>query len=325
MVRPIAALGEVATQIAAGNLTRRVTEGVHLQDEVGELVRNFNQMAARLAESREEMERLYEGLEDKVRERTAALEKANLRLQELDRLKSHFLAAVSHELHSPLTSIKAYAEILLDAPSPDPTTRMRFLEIINLETDRLTRLINELLDLARIEAGAAVWRMEPCDLGATLRAAASALAGWAAEKDLTLEVAGSTPQTVRADPDRMQQVATNLIANAIRFCPSGGTIRAWLEETSWSGPGQRRPGRYVKVAVQDTGPGLPPEEAERVFEKFYQAGSEKPGAAGLGLAISREIVVHHGGEIWVESEPGRGSTFYFTAPLVESDAQEGSA
>ena len=315
MSRPITAIARVANRIAAGNLNQQVDEGTRLQDEVGELVRDFNQMARRLAESRDETNRLHAGLEVKVRERTAELECANRRLQELDQLKSQFLATVSHELRSPLTSIKAFAEILLDAPDPDPATRTHFLEIIDAEANRLTRLITDLLDLARIESGAVVWKMAPGDLRDTVRAAAAALAALAAEKNLQLEVADSLPQLVHADADRMHQVITNLIANAIKFCSPGGRVQIRVDQTGSSGPRNAVPGRYVRVAVEDSGPGIPADEIQRVFDRFYQVGDLPPsGGTGLGLAISREIVTHHGGEIWVDSEPGRGSTFYFTVP-----------
>jgi signal transduction histidine kinase len=301
-------MARVANQIAAGDLDRQADEGAGLRDEVGELVRNFNQMARRLAAS-------HAGLEAKVRERTAELERANQRLQELDQLKSQFLSNVSHELRSPLTSIKAYTEILLDSPDPNPEVRARFLEIINQETDRLTRLIWELLDLAKIESGTVSWRMEAGDLAEIARAVAAALSPLAADKNIRFTVSAGLAQPVRADADRMHQVLTNLVANAIQFCPPGGRVPVGLAPADSSGPRQALSGRYARVAVEDSGPGMAPEVTQRVFDRFYQAGGPQAGGAGLGLAIAREIVTRHGGEIWVDSEPGRGSTFYFTIPL----------
>jgi signal transduction histidine kinase len=317
MVTPITLMGRAANQIAAGNLSERVQRGLNLQDEVGDLVRNFNRMATRLEENREEMNLLYSGLEEKVRERTKELEQANRRLQELDQLKSDFLSTVSHELRTPLTSVKAYSEILLDSSSLDPETKTYFLGIIEKEADRMTRLISDLLDLTKIESGTATWMMSDSDLGEILRRSVAVLAPNAAEKQIEVRVAASEPQPVWADADRIQEVITNLVGNAVKFCSSGGRIEVKLERATSSGPRISLLGEYVLVTVEDTGLGMVPEERERVFEKFYQGTKSRsigPGT-GLGLAISKEIVLHHRGEIWVESEPGVGSKFYFTLPL----------
>lgn len=317
MVTPITQMARVANQIAAGNLSERVQRGAELRDEVGELVRNFNLMATRLVENREEMGLLYSGLEEKVRERTQELELANRRLQELDQLKSRFLSTVSHELRSPLTSIKAFAEILLDSPTPDAETRERFLQIINKETDRLSRLISDLLDLVKIESGRVSWRLAETDLQDIVAEATAASASLASEKDVHLQLPRSGPHPVLVDRDRLQQVVTNLIGNAIKFTSAGGRIQVRLDRTVSSGPHSASPGDFVRVAVEDSGPGIPPEDRERVFEQFYQGGKDRSARSGtgLGLTISREIILHHGGEIWVESQPGSGSTFYFTVPL----------
>jgi signal transduction histidine kinase len=333
MVTPIRLMGRAANQIAAGNLSERVQRGENLQDEVGDLVRNFNRMATRLEENREEMNLLYSGLEEKVRERTSELEQQKRRLQELDQLKSDFLSTVSHELRTPLTSIKAYSEILLDSRNLDPETGTRFLSIIEKETDRMSRLISDLLDLTKIESGTANWMMSDSDLGEIVRAAADLLAPNAAEKRIELQVTSSEPQPVQADADRIQEVITNLIGNGIKFCPRGGRIVVTLDRVATSGPDKRTPGDYAQVAIADNGPGINPDERERVFDKFYQGGKDRSAGSGsgLGLAISREIVLHHQGEIWLESELGVGSTFYFTLPLrlprdrIETRASESPA
>ncbi|MBI3697795.1 MAG: HAMP domain-containing protein [Acidobacteria bacterium] len=318
MVTPIAGMARVANQIAAGNLSERVQQGIELHDEVGELARDFNSMADRLAENRAEVERLYADLEEKVRERTRELEEANVRLQELDQLKSRFLSTVSHELRSPLTSIKAFAEILLDEPQSDPETRVRFLEIIDKETDRLSRLISDLLNLAKIESGRVSWRMREADLRRIIADAANAVASLAAERGVAIDQVQSEAQWVMVDADRIQQVVMNLLSNGIKFSPEGSRIEVRLDRTSVSGPRNSTPGIYARVAFEDRGPGIAPEDLERVFERFYQAGKDRasrPTGTGLGLTISREIVLHHGGEIWAESQSGSGSTFYFTVPL----------
>jgi len=318
IVTPITLMGRAADQIAAGNLSERMQLGVNLQDEVGDLVRNFNRMATRLEENRNEMNLIYSGLEEKVRERTKELEHANRRLQELDQVKSDFLSTVSHELRTPLTSIKAFAEILLDSSNLSQETEARFLGIINTETDRMTRLISDLLNLAKIESGTATWMMSSSDLEEIVRRSAAVLAPKAAEKEIELGVASLQPQPVWADADKVQEVITNLVGNAVKFCFPGGRIEVKLERATASGPGSGLPGDYVRVAIADNGPGIQPDERERVFEKFYQGAQNRlaGSGAGLGLAISREIILHHKGEIWVDSQLGAGSTFYFTLPLL---------
>jgi len=318
---PVKTMARVAKQFSAGDLSERVQRGLELRDEVGELARNFNQMADRLEKNREEMNALYAGLERKVAERTLELEHANRRLQELDSLKSDFLSTVSHELRTPLTSIKAYAQILLDSPLDEPT-KTRYLEIIDDESDRLTRLISDLLDLARIERPEMSWAMVPGDLPEIVSKAVNPLVALASARQIRLEVAFAQPLPICVDTDRIQQVVTNLVGNAIKFSPASGRIEIRIQESTSSGPRADRPGRFALVAVSDAGPGIPREERERIFSKFYKRPGKQSShsGTGLGLAISREIVVHHQGEIWVESEPEFGSTFYFTLPLrVEAE------
>jgi signal transduction histidine kinase len=210
MATPISLMARAANQIAAGNLSERVNRGDDLQDEVGDLVRNFNHMARELEENRDEMNLLYSRLEEKVLERTHELEQANRQLKELDRLKSDFLSTVSHELRTPLTSIKAYAEILLDAPHLDPGTKGHFLEIIDKETDRLSRLIADLLNLEKIERGTSNWDMSDCDLREIIRAAAAVLAPSAVEKGVALRLHLPEHKRVWADPEIILEVFSNI-------------------------------------------------------------------------------------------------------------------
>jgi signal transduction histidine kinase len=317
IVKPVTAIGRAADRIAAGNLSERVSHGAELRDEVGDLVRNFNHMAGRLEESRNEMNLLYAGLEEKVRERTAELEEVNRKLQEQDRLKSEFLSTVSHELRTPLTSIKAHAEILLDAHSLNPERYRRGLEIINESSDRLTRLISDLLDLRKIENGIVSWKMTPADLRELVQESVDLMRPHATERNIEIEIVKPGAQPVYADSDRIQEVITNLIGNAIKFCPPGSQIQVLLSRTVHSGPHSAQPGDYAQVAVADTGPGMEAKDSMHVFEPFYRGEKTRSASSGtgLGLAISRQIVLHHGGEIWVESELGAGSTFYFTMPL----------
>jgi signal transduction histidine kinase len=319
MAVPIAQMARVSTEIAAGNLETEVRAGAGRNDEIGDLVRDFNQMSKRLAENRREMDLLYTGLEEKVRERTLALEQANQRLQELDELKSQFLTTVSHELRSPLMSINWFAQILLDS-RPDEATTRRFLSNIDKESDRLSRLTSDLLDLAKIESNLMIWRKDSGDLRDVVSKALASLDALREAKSIGLESSPHGCYRIRADLDRIQQVVTNVVGNAIKFTPAGGRIAVRLDRQLTSGPIRAASGDYAVVIVSDTGPGVPVEERELIFSKFYQGApnqSAKSGKGfGLGLAISKEIVLQHKGEIWVESDERRaGSTFCFTLPL----------
>ncbi|MDD3764104.1 MAG: sensor histidine kinase [Nevskiales bacterium] len=245
--------------------------------------------------------------------RTRELRDANRRLQELDQLKDEFMSTVTHELRTPLTSIRAFSEILADNPALDPDERARYLGIIIRETERLTRLINQVLDFARLEQGEAQWRIEPVALGAAIGDAAASVRQLFDDAGVALEV-GPVPDDwwVRADADRLQQVLLNLLGNALKFAPP----RRGRVEVSAT-----RDGASVCVAVDDNGPGVAAQDVETVFEKFRQSGSNltaKPQGTGLGLPISRHIVERFGGRIWVQPRSGGGASFRFTLPLEES-------
>jgi signal transduction histidine kinase len=241
---------------------------------------------------------------------TAGLREANERLQELDRMKDDFVSTVSHELRTPLTSIRAFAEILHDNPDTPPAKRQQFVGIILKETERLTRLINQILDLAKIESGRAQWASEPVDLGDAVREAANATAGIFRERDVRLDL--DLPERVppvTVDRDRLMQVLLNLLGNAVKFCAPGvGRVRVSLTSTDSA----------LQVEVADNGVGIAPEHQAAIFEKFRQVGdalTARPQGTGLGLPISRMIVRQFGGELWVKSAPGEGSRFSFSVPL----------
>jgi len=251
-------------------------------------------------------------LEQKSREleaATAELRAANARLTELDRLKDDFVSTVTHELRTPLTSIRAFTEILLDEPEVDTEQRRKFLGIITKEAERLTRLINQVLDLAKIESGKAEWVESRVDMKEVISDTLAAMDQLFREKSIRVEA--RLPDRVSAvtvDLDRMIQVMLNLLSNAAKFCDrANGRIEVALAE---------RNGR-LRVDVSDNGRGIRAEDHEAVFGKFHQVGdtlTNKPHGSGLGLYISRQIVEHFGGRMWVESGPGSGARFSFTLP-----------
>jgi len=257
-------------------------------------------------------------LEQKSRELEAAtneLRGANQRLQELDRLKDDFISTVTHELRTPLTSIRAFSEILADNPQLDPEQRGKFLGIITRESERLTRLINQVLDLAKIESGAADWHPGSIDMREVLDDAVTALSQVCKERNiaLDLQMPDKIP-AVMADRDRVTQVVLNLLSNAANFCdkPDSRIGISLVAEKS-----------VLRIAVADNGIGISPADQAVIFEKFRQVSDSpagKPRGSGLGLAISREIIRHFGGRLWVESTPGKGSTFFFTLPLQNEGA-----
>ena len=219
--------------------------------------------------------------------------------RQLDRLRTNFVSDVSHELRTPLTAIKGFVETLQDGAADDPAVRDRFLNTVAAETERLIRLTNDLLLLTRADAGRLDLRLAPTDLVAVARRAA----------EVKVEVETEVEVEVWADADRVHQVLVNLIDNAGKFTPAGGRITICFGHA----------GEMVSCTVTDTGPGIPADEIPHLFERFYRgdrarARAEGESGAGLGLAIARAIVEAHTGRIWIESEPGQGTSVTFTLP-----------
>ncbi|MBA5867430.1 MAG: GAF domain-containing protein [Nitrospira sp. CR1.3] len=286
------------------------------QDDLEVMVTFANQLAIALdnVAAYREIEELNTGLEQKVRERTVQLEAANEQLQELNQLKSSFVSMVSHELRTPMTSIRTYVENMLDGVIGAVNEKQsQYLRRIQFNIDRLTRMIVDLLDLSRIEAGRVELRSEPIAIADWMNELVEGLRGLAGGKSVTLE-SHSLPSlpTILADRDKLTQVLTNLIGNAIKFTPAGGRIMVGAVIEDKTG--------MVQFCVSDTGCGIPPDELPKVFEKFFRGvttAAETRGA-GLGLAIVKSLVELHGGRIWVESASGKGSSFYFTLPLTST-------
>ena len=257
-------------------------------------------------------------LEQKSRELEKAsgdLKAANARLTELDRMKDDFLSTVTHELRTPLTSIRSFSEILHDSPDLELGERQQFLTIIIRESERLTRLINQVLDLSRIESGRMKWVMTEVDLAEVVEHAVVSMRHLFEEKQVGLKVfKPEVVPMVRADRDQLIQLVINLLSNAQKFVPSG-TGEVAVEVTC---------GRNtLLVSVADNGPGIPYHEQDKIFERFHQVRSGKTGnplGSGLGLAICRGIVEHLGGRLWVESTPGYGATFFFSLPVIGAEA-----
>ena len=254
-----------------------------------------------------------QALERKSRELEAAtseLKTANLRLTELDKMKDDFISTVTHELRTPLTAIRAFSEILRDHPQLPEQKRSAYLDIVIKESERLTRLINNVLDMAKIEAGQVEWHDCLLDMKQVIEDAVNATSQLFAEQHvvLDLKLPDSVPLFI-ADRDRIIQVLLNLLSNAVKFCnQADGRVTVSLEVRDDA----------LRVRVSDNGPGVRPQDKDLIFEKFRQGGDSlagKPQGTGLGLPISREIIRHFGGALWLESAPGEGATFVFTLPL----------
>ena len=257
-------------------------------------------------------------LEDKSRSLQAAtdeLRAANEQLKSLDRLKDDFMSSVTHELRTPLTSIRALAEILRDDPEMDIDQRSQFIGIIVAETERLSRLVNQVLDMAKIESGHAEWVITEVDLRALVERAVVTTGELLRERQIavTLDLPAAMP-LLQADEDRLMQVLLNLLSNAAKFVPvPGGQVQVQLLCEA----------RALTVRVCDNGPGVPPEQQDLIFEKFRQGGAadHRPQGTGLGLPISRDIVAHFGGRLWFEPGPGGGACFQFSLPRPAPQAQ----
>ncbi len=232
-------------------------------------------------------------------------------LRHTETVRRDFVANVSHELRTPLSALRALVETLQDGAADDPATRAEFLHGIEVEVERMSQMIAELLDLARIESGMADLDLAQVDLNRVVVPATDRLRAQAARHELTLKVAAhAEPLPVHADPDRTARVVMSLIHNAIKFTPPGGSIRVTTSQCD----------EDAVVSVSDTGAGLALDELDRVFERFYKSDPSRSGAgAGLGLSIARHTVRQHGGRIWAESPGlGRGATFSVALPLTEA-------
>jgi signal transduction histidine kinase len=289
LVHPIRTLQEVAQRIGAGELEQRIE--IRTGDELEALAGQFNDMS-------DELRRSYAGLERKVEERTAQLAVAN-------RHKSEFLANMSHELRTPLNAIIGFSEALREKMFGELNAKqLEYLDDIHASGRHLLSLINDVLDLSKVEAGRMELDVQPFAAPAALESALALVRERAQKKRiaLSLEVDPALGE-MRADERKFKQILLNLLSNAVKFTPEGGRI----------GVDARLNGAGLEIAVSDNGIGIAPGDQAAVFEEFRQVGPRAEGT-GLGLALTRKFVELHGGSIRLDSAPGRGTTFTFTLP-----------
>ncbi|MGH7233378.1 MAG: ATP-binding protein, partial [Nitrospiraceae bacterium] len=311
---------KVKGRILGALTVERIKKHMWTSDDLDLLVTFGNALAIALdnVEAYQEIEELNARLELKVRDRTAQLEDANEQLKELDRLKNQFLSHVSHDLRTPLTAIKGFTTNLLDGVYGSLTTKQVVnLERVNTNVERLTRMIASLLDLSRIVAGKLSLIRTNVSLQHLAHDVVEEFQLMALNKGLRLELfCPEEDLSVIADADRVIQILTNLIDNALKFTPHGGSIRILVE---------RHGHEHAAIAVSDTGPGIPEDAISQLFDPFFQA---HPGTAGgksglgLGLAIVKYLVDLHGGAVSVTSTLGKGASFQITLPLTKSESHE---
>lgn len=269
-----------------------------LYDDRGQ-VRGYAKITRDLTEKRR--------IEEELRNSIQRLEDAKEQLQQLNEVKSYSISIASHEVRSPLTAIKGYVDNLLEGVAGELSESVRYyLTRIGYNTDRVVRLTNVLLDLSRIEAGQMPLDLDVVSIRHVVTDVIKDLEPVAKEKAISLQAHSITDVPVRADRDKLEQVLRNLIGNALKFTSQGQVV----VQSEITEVGQ------MTITVMDTGCGIPPDHQQKVFNIFHRAPSGVPEGAGLGLAIAKGLVELQGGQIWVQSEPGRGSRFSFTLPVA---------
>ncbi|MBL8843299.1 MAG: HAMP domain-containing histidine kinase [Planctomycetes bacterium] len=308
LVRPIQALVTGTRHLADGDFAHRVD--VRTRDEIALLADSFNRMTAELGESRARLARHQELLEETVRQRTRELREAYAELKVVDQLKDSFLSSISHEFRTPITSIRASAEILEQDDAMDALTRREFAGMIVAASERLGHLVDDVLEMAQLESGEMPFRFVATTPRRLVEGACAQVQAAAAARPVTLrcEVAADAPEALRCDERKLVRLLVELLRNAVRYAPEGGAV----ELTA------RRCAEGVRFDVRDDGPGIPVAELETVFEKFRQSGellTGKPQGQGLGLALCRLIAQRHGGRVFALAEP-RGAHLVVLLPLA---------
>ncbi len=282
MVTPIQSLTRAAERVAGGDFDNKLES--QAKDEIGVLTRTFNEMADQLERNLDDMRRS-------------------------EQMRREFVANVSHELRTPITSIRSYAETLEDSADMEPEMQKVFLQVIVNESDRMTKIVQDLLTLSRFDAGSFSFKFESFSFSKSVEDVYNAmlLEAQRHRHSFTLELKADIPD-IRGDKARIEQVLMNMVSNAIKYTPDGGRIRmvaGRAEDTVW-------------VSVRDNGIGIPKKDVDRVFERFYRvdkARSRESGGTGLGLSIAQEIVTRHDGKISLISKPGKGTTITVSLPV----------
>ena len=283
MTAAVRQLAEGAQRVSTGDLRTRVD--VMTNDELADLARSFNTMVENVSESETLLRRAEESRRD-------------------------LIAAVSHDLRTPLTAIRAMLEALSDGVVDDPETVRRYHETMRVQVSHLARLIDDLFELSQLDAAPKPFELMPGDLTAVVRESAETLAMSTSGRDISIHFHADGPAPVMLDTLRIARVVGNLVENAVRHAPPGSQIDVAV----------RRNGRSAEVIVADAGAGIAPEDLERIFSRFYRgekSRSRTHGGAGLGLAIARGIVDAHGGSIWAENRDSGGARFVFSIPAID--------
>jgi len=316
---PILNLFNVVQRVSEeGDYALRVEESG--RDELGTLCKGFNAMLARIELARGELLRAHDQLEERVAQRTEELTRTNEELQQAmqaaeaaNRAKSHFLANMSHEIRTPMTAILGYIDLLTEQDIP-PADRHEYIETIRRNGEGLLRIIDDILDISKIEAGRMTVERIACSPLSIVAEVASLMRPRAIAKNLSLDVefGGAIPETIHTDPTRLRQILTNLVGNAVKFTESGG-VRLVVRMVD----PPEAPAARIAFEVIDTGVGMSPEQFGRVFKAFSQGDesmTRRFGGTGLGLAISRHLACMLGGDIRVDSTLGKGSRFVVSIP-----------
>jgi len=287
--RPIQVLARAAQRVGTGKYHIELEQLPARRDELGQFTRTFQQMT--------------------------------LQLQELDRMKEDFVSAVTHELRSPLGAIESYLNVIEEEriEGISPTEWQTYLQRLRLNTQRLNRFINDLLDVAALERGKVTLQFAPVAMGPLIQDVLALFSPRMAERKIVVrtDISPALP-SVQADEDKVRQILTNLLSNAIKFTPVGGTIEIGTEHRGSDG--------HIRIYVQDSGIGIAEDDQKKLFNKFEQVVSARPAVkgpkgTGLGLSICRALVELHGGIIGLISTPGEGSRFYFTLPVAKQSAK----